>query len=90
MVKRREPPVTATTTTATAEAIEAFAAGADGGKHQTKPDLDPNANRDYKAIRVPFNQYEFEKLEELAKKTGRTKLNVIRWAILKMAEEQHQ
>ncbi len=89
MVKRREPPVAAPTKAPTAEAIEAFAAGADGGQQQT-PDLDPNANRDYKAIRVPFNQYEFEKLEELAKKTGRTKLNVIRWAILKMAENQHQ
>jgi hypothetical protein len=86
MVKRREPPVTKAPT---AEAIEAFAAGADGGQQHT-PDLDQNANRDYKAIRVPFNQYEFEKLEELAKKTGRTKLNVIRWAILKMAENQHQ
>lgn len=87
MVKRREPPVAANTRTPTEEAIEAFAAGADGGQQTEKSALDPNANRDYKAIRVPFNQYEFEKLEELAQKTGRTKLNVIRWAIMKMAEE---
>jgi hypothetical protein len=84
MVKRREP--TATQRKPTTAEIEAFAAGADGGQ-TTAPALDPNANRDYKAIRVPFNEYEFSKLEELASKTGRTKLNVIRWAMLKLSEE---
>ncbi|ERS87052.1 hypothetical protein Q672_13285 [Marinobacter sp. EVN1] len=92
MVKRREPQATTNAKREpTPEQIEAFAAAADGGSPAKKPtpkaDLDPNANRDYKAIRVPFNEYEFTKLEELATKTGRTKLNVIRWAILKLAEE---
>ncbi len=69
----------------------AFASGADGGsitpKQEEKPALDPNAKREFKAIRVPFNEFEYSKLEEVANKTGRTKLNVIRWAILKLAED---
>lgn len=99
MVKRREPQATAARREPTAEQIEAFAAAADGGSVKgtsvavSKPALDPNANRDYKAIRVPFNEFEFSKLEELASLTGRTKLNLIRWAMLKLAEEvqkEHQ
>jgi hypothetical protein len=99
MVKRREPQATAARREPTAEQIEAFAAAADGGSVKTtsvavsKPALDPNANRDYKAIRVPFNEFEFSKLEELALLTGRTKLNLIRWAMLKLAEDvqkEHQ
>jgi len=99
MVKRREPQATAARREPTAEQIEAFAAAADGGSVKatsvvaSKPVLDPNANRDYKAIRVPFNEFEFSKLEELASLTGRTKLNLIRWAMLKLAEEvqkEHQ
>jgi len=99
MVKRREPQATPAKLTPTAEQIEAFAAAADGGSVKatsvvaSKPVLDPNANRDYKAIRVPFNEFEFSKLEELASLTGRTKLNLIRWAMLKLAEEvqkEHQ
>lgn len=99
MVKRREPQATAAKYEPTAEQIEAFAAAADGGSVKTIPEpaakgaLDPNANRDYKAIRVPFNEFEFSKLEELALLTGRTKLNLIRWAMLKLAEDvqkEHQ
>ncbi len=90
MVKRREPQAT-TKREPTAEEVEAFAAAAEGGggasKKDTKPVLDPNANRDFKSIRVPFNQFEYSKLEEVATKTGRTKLNVIRWAIMKLAED---
>lgn len=90
MVKRREPQATTNKRTPTAEEVEAFAAAAEGGgasKKDTKPVLDPNANRDFKSIRVPFNQFEYSKLEEVATKTGRTKLNVIRWAIMKLAED---
>ena len=92
MVKRRAVP-TNTTRHPTAEAIEAFASGADGGNENQdtkviKPKkLDPNVKRNFKAIRVPFNEYEYSKLEEAATKTGRTKLNVIRWGILKLVEE---
>lgn len=90
MVKRREPrALSEPKREPTAEEIEAFAAAADGAQYEaSKPQPNARAKRDYKAIRVPFNEYEFEKLEELAKKTGRTKLNAIRWAILQMCEEQ--
>lgn len=89
MVKRREP--ASAKRQPTHEEIEAFASGADGGSPISKPEKKttalPNAKRDYKAIRVPFNEFEYSKLEEVANKTGRAKLNVIRWAILKLAEE---
>ena len=88
MVKRREPPVVSRAKEPTAEEIEAFAAAADGEPERLT--TDPKAKRDFKAIRVPFNEYEFEQLEALADKTGRSKLNAIRWAILKMAEEVHK
>lgn len=91
MVKRRAP---RTHQQLTPEQIEAFAAGVDGGSYppasqekEAVPSLDPNAKRDFKAIRVPFNEYEYRQLEALAKATGRTKLNAIRWAILQMAAE---
>jgi hypothetical protein len=88
MVKRREPPLTGNTKREpTAEEVEAFASGADTHTIKSLPTLDPDANRDFKAIRVPFNEYEFNKLMEGAKLTGRSKLNFIRWAILKAVEE---
>ena len=49
--------------------------------------LDSEANRDYKAIRLPFNEYEYRQLEEASRRTGRSKLNFIRYAMLKMAAE---
>ncbi|WP_445369962.1 hypothetical protein ACH5Y9_25390 (plasmid) [Methylomonas sp. BW4-1] len=70
--------------------IEQFAAGADGGapiEHAKALELDQNANRDYKAMRVPFNQYEHEQLELGAKLSGRTKLNFMRYAMLKLSKE---
>lgn len=89
MVKRREP--ASTKREPTQEEIEAFASGADGGdtklKQEEKATLNPNAKREFKAIRVPFNEFEYSKLDSLANKTRRTKLNVIRWAILKLAAE---
>jgi hypothetical protein len=94
MVKRREPQASAASKPQpTPEAIEAFASGADGGttpKQDLNVTLDPEANRDYKAIRVPFNEYEYNILEAAARKTGRTKLNYIRWAILKLAEDANK
>lgn len=91
MVKRRAP---RTRQQPTPEQIEAFAAGVEGDSpapspraKETPPALDPDAKRDFKAIRVPFNEYEYRQLEVLARATGRTKLNAIRWAILQMAEK---
>ena len=93
MVKRREPKASALGLVAsqpTNEQIEAFAAGAEGG---TKIELakayepDQNAIRDYKAMRVPFNQYEYEQLEAASKLSGRSKLNVMRYAMLQFSKE---
>ncbi|CAB5680647.1 hypothetical protein K1Y38_23135 [Serratia marcescens] len=77
MVKRREPVVSPA---AVEKRIEEFAAAAD---HVVTPlkQTDSEAPRDYKAIRVPFNQYEYELLEKLCKKTNRSKLNMIRHAL---------
>lgn len=90
MVKRREPiPLNKITHSPTKEQVEEFAAGADGGtqKYNMQANLNPSAKRDFKGIRVPLNEYEYKKLTELAEKTGRTKLNAIRFAILKLASE---
>ena len=85
MIRRRPPAARPPSP----EAVEAFAAGADNDPSPvTVADAtrDPHAARNYKAIRVPFNAYEYGRLEALARRTGRTKLNAIRWAILKLAE----
>jgi len=84
MVKRRE--VKNYVQTTIDEQIEKFAAGADS--EPVKPlELNRNAKRDYKAMQVPFNQWEFERLEEACKIAGRTKLGFVRYAMLKFAEE---
>lgn len=80
MVKRRVPE----TSMSEEDRIEAFANQADGAESKT---LDPNAPRNFKKINVPFNEYEFELLETAAEKTGRSKLNFIRWAILNAAKD---
>lgn len=86
MVKRREPK--ATTPEPLAEQIEAFVAGAEGGRLAAQaPVSNPNAIRDYKAIRVPFNEYEYQQLEKASQLSGRTKLNFMRYAMLKLAKE---
>lgn len=76
MVKRRDP----VTSSSVEKRIEEFAAAAD---HVITPivQTDSEAPRDYKAIRVPFNQYEYELLEKLSRKTNRSKLNMIRYAL---------
>jgi hypothetical protein len=95
MVKRREPKAKADALgpQPTHEQIEAFAAGAAGGvplETLKAPDLDPNATRNYKAMRVPFNQHEYEQLAVACKLSGRTKLNFMRYAMLKLAKEMQQ
>lgn len=89
MVKRRTPVETTATSSPEdiAQKVASFAAGAEG-VIETPPaqEADPNASRDYKSIRVPFNEHEYSVLDEAARLTGRSKLNFIRWAILQMAE----
>ena len=69
-----------------AEAIESF--GADADVVATPSQLDPTAKRDFKRVTVPLNEYEYRALEELAKATGRPKLNALRWAVLKQLENE--
>jgi hypothetical protein len=91
MVKRREPK--ATTPEPLAEQMEAFVAGAEDGQlviSTDTPVINKNAIRDYKAIRVPFNEYEYQQLELASQLSGRTKLNFIRYAMLQLAKEIQQ
>ena len=92
MPKRREPSsaIKPEQSQPTMEQIEAFAAGADGEVKTDTVSLDMDANRDYKAIRLPFNEYEYRQLEEASRRTGRSKLNFIRYAMLKMAAETNE
>lgn len=62
--------------------IEQFADGADGAPTRN---LEPSAPRTHKRINVPFNEYEFQQLEEAAQRAGRSKLNYLRWAMLEQA-----
>jgi hypothetical protein len=96
MVKRREPKASTLNLVAkqpTQEQVEAFAAAAEGRIGESpsiqikEPGPNPSAIRDYKAMRVPFNQYEFEQLEIASKLSGRSKLNFMRYAMLKFAKE---
>jgi hypothetical protein len=48
--------------------------------------LNKNAKRDYNAIRVPFNEYEYNELTKGAELSGRSKLNFIRLAILNQSK----
>lgn len=69
-----------------AQAIESF--GADADVVAASSDLDPAAKRDFKRITVPLNEYEYRALEALARTTGRTKLNALRWAVLELLENE--
>lgn len=94
MVKRREPKTISSEPSA--EQIEAFVAGAEDGPLTSSivhdidiepPVLNQNAIRDFKTISVPFNEYEYRQLEIGSQLSGRTKLNFIRYAMLKFAKE---
>lgn len=67
--------------------IEAFAAGADGAPTRN---LEPSAPRTHKRINVPFNEYEFQRLEEAAKRSGRSKLSYLRWAMLEQVKRDRR
>ncbi|WP_279051577.1 hypothetical protein [Cedecea davisae] len=82
MVKRRERPAQ----TADADKIEAFASLAENTPAAQQASLPKGAKGDFKAIRVPFNEFEFTQLETLCDKTQRSKLNMIRHALSFYAE----
>ena len=67
--------------------VEQFAAAADGAPTRN---LEPSAPRTHKKINVPFNEYEFQQLEEAAVRAGRSKLNFLRWAMLEQAKRDVQ
>ncbi|KZB55947.1 hypothetical protein [Thalassospira xiamenensis] len=72
------------------EKIEEFASRVDEVAkpgRMGRPPKAPGKKRDYKAISLPFNQAEWEILEEAAEKAGRSKNNFIRWAILEKAKD---
>jgi hypothetical protein len=81
--------VSALSTNDVTKEIEKFAAGAEGSP-VSSVEVNQTAIRDYKAIRVPFNQYEYEQLEIGARLSGRSKLNFIRYAMLRMVKELQQ
>ena len=84
-IKKRSPVVDSLTKDIKAEQVEKFAAGADGGAvSQAVPDQ--NAIRKFKCLSVPLNQYEHEQLVIGARLSGRSKLNFIRHAMLKMTK----
>lgn len=95
MVKRRTPKASGAAVAPnepTAEQVEAFAAGVDGGAATISatvktPPTAIDANRDYKAMRVPFNEYEYQQLAKGAALSGRSKLNFMRYAMLKLVRE---
>lgn len=82
MVNRREPKASGAQRP-DPEAVEVFAQGADSDRLVA---LDPNAPRTFKALRLPFNEYEWTLLERGCQRTGRSKLNLLRRAMLSFVE----
>ncbi len=91
MVKRREPQANkldVVKTDPTPKQIENFASGVDGGNTElTEKNLDKNAPRKFKTISVPFNEYEYEELLKGINLGGRSKLNFVRYAMLKLSKD---
>ena len=52
-----------------------------------RPPKRAGMKRDHKVKSIPFNQTEWEVLEAAAEKSGRTKSNFIRWAIMEEAQK---
>lgn len=69
------------------EKIQEFA---DAAEQDSNKALDPYEARKYKAIRVPFNEYEYTLLDKAAKQARRSKLDFIRLAIQAFAEQQEK
>ncbi len=91
MVKRRDPKannLNLVKPEPTAEQVEVFASGVDGGDKKHEPViLNPDEPRKFKTISVPFNEYEYDQLTKGTKLSARTKLNFVRYAMLKLAKE---
>lgn len=85
MPKVRKPAVTKSPTP---DQVEAFAAGAESAPPVVQA-IDPTAPRNFKALKLGLNEYEYQILEEASRKAGRSKLNFIRHAMLTMAKEMN-
>jgi len=95
MVKRRRPKASAEDFTPTDEQVNRFADGADlGARTQTQKQSlrapTTRSARNFKAIRVPFNEAEFNALTELAEMTGRSKLDAVRFAIAEQVKREQR
>ena len=95
MVKRRRPKASAEDFAPTEEQVNRFAAGADLGtrpKTKRQSPLNPTTRsaRNFKAIRVPFNEAEFNALTDLAEMTGRSKLDAIRFVIAEQVKREQR
>mgnify|MGYP000296157022 CR=1 FL=1 len=67
-----------------AEALETFVRGADNDDQSPK---NPYAPRNFKALRLPFNEYEWGRLEAGCRMSGRSKLNLLRVAMLAFVDD---
>lgn len=71
--------------------LENFASGAEGDSQKASIELNDKSNRyaprNFKQIRVTFNEYEYQQLEKGAKLTGLSKLSFIRRAILELTSK---
>ncbi len=52
--------------------------------------LDPNAKRDHLKFNVGLNAYEQKIIDEAAAKAGRSRVNFVRYAAMKLAEEMEK
>ncbi len=81
MVKKREP-----SKEVNKQDLEAFASAADSDVVV----LDPNAKRDHLKFNVGLNAYEQKIIDEAAAKAGRSRVNFVRYAAMKLAEEMEK
>lgn len=58
------------------------------GKEANRERNNPHAPRNFKAVRLPFNEYEWRILEEGCELTGRSKLNLLRKALIEYVAAQ--
>lgn len=76
MINKRTPPARNTPPQA---AVQDFVAGAADADVKVK---DPNAPRKFKTLTLPFNEYEWDLLEEGCNRSRRSKNSLIREALI--------
>lgn len=91
MVKRRVPKASSAKSPPTPEQVERFAEGAEPRTPlaQARPQSF-RSPRNYKAIRVPFSENEFNALTELAQMMGCSKLSAIRHALAEQVKRERR